>query len=222
MVANAGEITLFDNGSVSGEQVLRNNMEVFTIYDDFILTKRSIIDEIDWYQTEQRPDLYLSTTLTIFGGIPSDATLLDSLVVTAERTLSPPDPVYGALLPDGSFSVSAVADHLNIHLDAGTYWLGIHNDYSGNGASQWSQTIGTSQTFPGRYQGETNGCGVGLIGPDGGCLKYFAAENSAFQVIGKAVPVPEPNSLYLFSYGLLVVLVLALRNRPSTTVTTEQ
>ena len=172
---------LFDNGSFSGSQILRNNgcsssdddgncNDGQTIYDQFVLGGDSVVTGFEWHQTEQKPENYLGTRLTIGRGVPSPDSLLHTFQVIADRSLTPMASVSG----------------LGIELAAGTYWLGISNAYlqfSGS-ISQWSQTSGTVQTIAGRWQGEWTNCGAFPTSPEGGCLKVFPTEDSAFRVKG--------------------------------------
>ena len=204
--ASAEPITLFDNGSFSGfQEQSRNNMcaqfdddgnclSRFTIYDQFVLDNMIVISGIEWHQTEQKPENYMGTRLTIGSGIPSIDSLLHTFLVTADRVLTAipdNDPRFEpGCCPSGSFEALTSVSGLNIELAAGTYWLGIHNMYPHNvfpltgGSSQWSQTSGTDQSIAGRWQGEGVVCGDFPIGPDGGCLKFFPSENSAFRLLG--------------------------------------
>jgi len=226
--ASSAPVTFFDNGSFSGPQAVKNNMcalfddngnctSRFTIYDQFVLEHDFIISRIEWHQTEQNPQNYIGTLLTIGSGIPSVSSLLLTFQVTANRILTaipPNDPRFESI-PDGSFEAMASVSGLNIDLAAGTYWLGIHNMYPQfGGSSQWSQTSGTDQTIAGRWQGEGVVCGDFPIGPDGGCLKFFANENSAFRLLGEVAiaidikPGSDPNSINPYSSGKIPVAVL--------------
>jgi len=221
----ADPVTLFDNGSFSGfQEQSRNNMcaqfdddgnctSRFTMYDQFLLENESVITGIEWHQTEQNPDNYLGTLLTIGSGIPSVDSLLHTFLLIADRVLTPipdDDPRFNSI-PNGSFEALASVSELDILLAEGFYWLGIHNIYPEfGGGSQWSQTIGTDQSIAGRWQGEGTVCGDFPIGPDRGCLKFFPDENSAFRLIGHTcddgdsdcVSVPEPGTLALLAIGL--------------------
>ena len=126
--------TFFDNGTLSGPQVLRNNMcaafdddgnclSRFTIYDQFVLEGDRVITRIEWHQTEQKPENYFGTRLTIGSGIPTVDSLLHTFLVTADRVLIPipdNDPRFESI-PSGSFEALASVSGLNIMLAAGTY-----------------------------------------------------------------------------------------------------
>ncbi|MDH3372082.1 MAG: hypothetical protein OEM85_01760 [Gammaproteobacteria bacterium] len=229
--AGAETVTLFDNGSFSGSQVqLRNNMcaefdeegictSRFTIYDQFVLVSDSVITSIEWHQTEHNPQNYAGTLLTIGVGTPSPGSILHAIDVLANRVLTPipdGDPRFESI-PSGSFEAAASVPGLAIDLAPGTYWLGIHNKFPQfGGGSQWTQTIGTNQTVSGRWQGEGNPCGAFPPSPDGGCLKYFPQEDSAFRVIGRLgilieidiKPGSDPNCFNSNSHGVIPVAIL--------------
>jgi len=241
--ASAAPVPFFDNGSFSGPQVLRNNMcaafdddgnclSRFTIYDQFVLESGRVITRIEWHQIEQKPENYMGTRLTIGSGIPTVDSLLHTSLVTADRVLTPiqdNDPRFESI-PSGSFESLASVSGLNIELAAGTYWLGIHNMYPHNvvpltgGSSQWSQTSGTDQTIAGRWQGEGVVCGNFPIGPDGGCLKFFPNENSAFRLLDRVAiaidikPGSDPNAINARSKGVIPVAVLGSSDFDATQV----
>jgi hypothetical protein len=239
LAANAEAITLFDNGAFSGfQEQSRNNMcalfggdgtciSRFTIYDQFVLDTDSTITGITWHQTEQSPGNYMGTLLTIGTGTPSETSLLHTLLVTADRVLIQipnGDPRFNSM-PDGSFEALASVSDLEIVLDEGQYWLGIHNMYPQfGGSSQWSQTLGTNQTIAGRWQGEGQVCGAFPTGPDGGCLKFFPGENSAFSIIGRIdvvidiKPGKTPNSINLTSGQKIPVAILTTDDFDATQV----
>ena len=82
------------------------------------------------------------------------------------------------------------------------------------GASQWSETSGTNQSIAGRWQGEGVVCGNFPIGPDGGCLKFFPDENSAFRLLSTVAiaidikPGSDPNCFNINGSGVIPVAML--------------
>ena len=110
-------ITLFDNGSFSGPQVLRNASGPFVIFEDFTLETDATITGIDWSQHDSFGTTYSFTDITFYGGVPSESNLIDSLTVVADRT-SNGDPVLGT---GNHFGFDYVVDNLSIVLSAGTY-----------------------------------------------------------------------------------------------------
>ena len=206
-----GNTILFDNGSFSGPQELRNNacstfnddgvgckfIQVegqFTVYEDFTLENDSVITEIEWHQIETLPENYLHTEITFWSGIPSPNSgdgLLLSIQVIADKVLSLNDPPFGS---PPEFSALNSVSGLGIELAAGTYWVGIHNEWQIGGVSSWSQTFGGPDTIGGRYQS---------TGDDARPLNFFADENSAFRIIGSTPGVvPEPSTMLLLGSGL--------------------
>lgn len=203
---------MFDNGPFSGAQELRNNAcnteledgsgcdRGFTVYDDFVLEFDSLVTGVEWHQIETFPENYLATEITLFDGIPNDTTLVTSFTVIVDKTLTPNVPPFGS--GPESTALNSISG-LAIEVTAGTFWLGIHNEW-GNGVSSWSQTAGIVSTQPGRFQGVDAPANLpqGIDGPDGQSIQFHQTEDSVFRVLGESISVPEPTTLALLTLGL--------------------
>ncbi|MEQ8860133.1 MAG: PEP-CTERM sorting domain-containing protein [Pseudomonadales bacterium] len=212
----ATPIQVFFNGFVSGPQELRNNAcsqfnddgigckpgqvpNTFTVYDNFALATDSQVRALVWHQFETLPENYLFTRITFWSGVPdpigNSGLLFLSDNIVANRIATPNNPPLGS---GPEFSVINWVSGLSLDLTAGSYWLGIHNEWSVGGVSSWSQTSGTPQAFGGRYQSTRD---------DAVPLRFFPEEESSFAVLGvRATQVPEPGSFALLAFGLLMVV----------------
>ena len=211
----SASVVLFDNGLFSDTQELRNNAcntfngdgtgcrIGFTVYDDFELASDSLITGIEWHQIETFPENYVTTKISLFDGIPHDATFLSSLTVIANKILTLNVPPFGS--PPEFTALNSVSG-LGIELLAGVYWLGVHNEWGlPNGVSSWSQTTGTVSTLPGRFQGVDSPANLpqGIEGPNGQSIQLHPNEDSVFKILGEPLAAaPEPTTLALLVIGL--------------------
>lgn len=180
--------TVFDNGSFSGDQIGRFNMDPFTMTEDFTLTATHTITGFKWTQHDADQSMtYFSTTLAVYNGFPSLGTQIFSGDIVATRTANANGVLFGSYI-GYDYEITG----LSLVLGPGTHYFSIYNNVSGGGWT-WDQTTGTSQTIPGRWQDDDSD-------PDPG--EFFADENSAFQVIASDITaVPAPPAGILLAIG---------------------
>ena len=139
-----GTATLFDNGSSSGPQRnLRNQAGSQEVFENFALSRPSIITTITWQQHAHDEATYHNTEVLIFRGAPFTGPSVFRATRVADRTPNATGTQFDRW--DG-FDYSLKG--LSIRLGPGTYWLGLNNNETGNTAG-WDNTTGGPHTIPG-------------------------------------------------------------------------
>jgi hypothetical protein len=189
---NAG--ILFDNGPAVDPAVdyLLLNSDPFVVYDNFTLTSAAIVDGVVWTERDHTTDgHYLGTDISILNDLHSLTTTILSESTLATRSAN------GSLVPPGSHGETYSVTNLHLSLPAGTYFLGIHNNFDDGSQSTWDQSIGSDPALSGRYQFVP----PQNVPPGADRLQFIAGQDSVFQVLGTpqadpgSSPVPEPSTL---------------------------
>ncbi len=198
--------TLFYNGPPTTDTIGLLNSGPFTAYDNFSLSSPSIIQGVTWMEHDTNLPAtqadYRSTDIFIFANDPliGSAILAGSFVATRTPNTSPL--VFGTIGFDAK-----VTFPLPVTLPAGTYSIGIHNDFAGSEQSSWDLSAGDMSSIPGRYVVEPVKFVPSWVTPDliqgDNALVFRSNEDSVFQILGTSVgdsssdpsPVPAPSTL---------------------------
>lgn len=195
--AHAWPALIISNGAaVEADLGLRYNFAQYTIYDQFVLSGRTMLTGVEWSQFDEAI-LYQGSTLSFFSGLPGSSTLIRSFDLIGSRLANGLDVVTDKATDVIGYDYFA---DFRLMLGPGEYFLGIHNDVSG-GQTLMANSRGTPQSVYGSYQSIS------------GLLEFNNAD-FAFRLYGNAVPVAEPGSMGLLLAGAIsLILVRGTRVR---------
>ena len=188
----SADITLYNNGPISGAiyewQINDNNL----VSDTFTLTQRSIITSID-FGAANLPDDTISQIDWDIASEPDQGTIYGegtSAVTGTSAGTSSASGFAGDPLYVDSFSTSPVV------LTAGTYYLSLNN-----------AVVNGTASGDGAYWDENDGPSIGVDDDS------FYIGSESFDVQGTVVP--EPSGLALLCIGTLFVGFFIMRRRKS-------
>ncbi len=143
--AARAEPTIWDNGSISGTQDnLRNSVTISQrLYEDFVLGANTVLKNIYWSQHDHNGATYNSTEITIYAGLPQVGTLVYSATIVATRTAN----TSGSFFTNWDVGYDYAIEGLTVNLPAGTYWIGINQNHTGQSPG-WDVTAGGPDTIP--------------------------------------------------------------------------
>jgi hypothetical protein len=210
-LAVGASTVLFDNGSFSGPQELRNASGPHTVLEDFRIDLNATITRVEWTQHDSVGEPYNFTIISLYSEFPSNDNLITQFQVVANRTPNN----TGVILNHIGFDYSVSG--LSIFLPRGTYWIGLRSEFPGGGGT-WDMTTGTPSTIPGRYQQSER------INELPG--RFRPTEDSAFRIIGTFVipieldikPGSDANSINPRSRGFIPVAILTTETFDASTI----
>lgn len=185
----AGAQVVFDNGVFNGGSTNIRNSSGQYVYEDFTLNQSVQITGVTWTQHDLIT-AYDSTDILFYNDIPSATSLVATFNVMATRTPNSTGALFTTWL---GFDYSASS--LSLTLAPGTYWIGLYNNVTGTGTG-WDTTSGTSATIANQRISNSS-----FPLPGGNVY----VNNSAFQLLGTAVPEPATYA----SWSGLAALALA-------------
>ncbi len=193
---------LFDNGSPTTDTIGLLNSSPFTVYDNFSLSSPSNIEGVTWMEHDTNSTAteadYRNTNIFIFSNVPLTASAIFSGSFVATRTPNASPEVFGTIGYDAKVTFSSP-----VALPAGTYSIGINNNFAESEQSSWDLSAGNSSSIPGRYVLEPLANVQSWVTPvliqGDSALIFRSDEDSVFQILGTSSsdpsPVPEPSTL---------------------------
>ena len=144
----APPVPIVNNGAaVEADLGLRYNYAQYTIYDQFVLSERTLLTGVGWSQFDEALT-YSGSTISIYDGPPSETTLIASFDVVASRLPNGLTVVTDKAGPVTGYDYFATVKK---NLGPGEYLIGIHNDVV-DGQTLMANSRSTPQSVFGSYQ----------------------------------------------------------------------
>jgi hypothetical protein len=221
----AGPVTLYDNGPVTGVNFAWAITDGYQVSNSFTLTSGAKLTGIQFGTQEinnstpvvNMTGIMTSVNWTIStgpaGSVGPGYTNGPSGTILASGTASVTDKVVGIApsydgpttsLNEVNFSLS------NVTLGPGMYYLTLTDPIAGDsGAIGWDQSNGLSKAYQ-TGAGYLNGNDIGMLVNDPSFTGLIGGSES-FQVFG--TPIPEPSTVAAFAVMLLLGATVSLRRR---------
>jgi hypothetical protein len=213
LLASAHAGTIYNNGAP--DQADGANITGFVAADDFALAGSVTLTGGSFWSSALFDPFGDSFSGTIGWAILSDASGSPGSILFSGSDSSP-------VLTDTGVQIFGTEEWRidfsfgSVNLNAGTYWLGLHEGSLGtpdDGTTIFWDTTGSQTGSPSQITADVTGASgwsfnSGLRGGDGSDLAFQLSGTS-----GGGTPTPEPSSVALLGTGLLGILLLVKRKR---------